>query len=202
MPEIKAGLPESIVMSDGFRKRLNQLLPYIFTVLLVFFSIQIILVSRPPRDFVEDFSAYWAGGKAFIENISPYSSQALELSWMKYVYPPIFALLIIPFSLLPFSTAGIIWVTLSIFLLFGSCIFIIRSVGYSIKWFSSEWAAFAVLGSITALYYPSFSSMALGQISTILLFLVATSFYAQAKKKPVIGGILLVQVGENSATLW
>ncbi|NWJ45820.1 MAG: DUF2029 domain-containing protein [Chloroflexi bacterium] len=178
--------------SESFKKRFSFALLGLTLFLCLFFLFQILLILIQKKAiFAIDFKVYWASGKAIHDNFSPYGANLLQFSEAQFLYPPLFAILMVPFSLLPFEIAGIIWLILSLCLLGAICVFIIKLVGYPKTIFTNTKTVTLILLGISTLLYPVFSAIKLGQISTLIFFLIVAALLAQYRNKPILGGLLL-----------
>jgi len=82
-----------------------------------------------------------------------------------YVYPPAFAYLMVPFSLLPVGTAHRAWVVVQLLLLVGSLVVFTRKV------LGRSWSGTLGATALATLAYPSINNQALAQSNAIILAL-------------------------------
>ena len=78
-------------------------------------------------DHRSDFTVYTAAGDAVLAGADLYKAQ--NPRGLSYVYPPPFAILMVPFSLLPLSLGTLAWYALSVLFTFWSlrmCVAIVR----------------------------------------------------------------------------
>ncbi|MBK8051598.1 MAG: DUF2029 domain-containing protein [Anaerolineales bacterium] len=98
-----------------------------------------------------------------------------------YRYPPLTAQLVLPFTLLPYRMAGILWITLTAVAYVISAWLIGKSSGYA---FGPGLALWLLL-----LWVPALTTMHAGQINGFVLLALAVSFYGLARGRPWIAGI-------------
>ncbi|MGD1021038.1 MAG: glycosyltransferase family 87 protein [Verrucomicrobiia bacterium] len=146
-------------------------------------------------DHRSDFTVYTAAGDAALAGADLYKAQ--NPRGLSYVYPPPFAILMVPFSVLPVSLGSLAWYTLSVVLTFWSlrmCAIMVRAERH----FDGDTFWVAVLAA--ALVLPWFiQGTAEGQATLLMSWLVVAALYWQTKNCPVLGaaclaGAILVKV--------
>lgn len=131
-----------------------------------------------------DFPVYYDTARAVInsENIYLVHSQM-------YIYPPILAIILVPFSLLPLEISTWLWYWVNIGALFGVFYFGFRILSVEPKKIAKrEWILF-----LTLLFSLRFilHNLDLGQINLVILFLTMWSFFLFETGKPFWAGIVL-----------
>jgi hypothetical protein len=67
---------------------------------------------------INDFSVYYTAARAVLEGVDPYAIEGP--TGRPFVYPPGFAVLLLPLALLPFPLAAVLWSVLSLAAIFAS----------------------------------------------------------------------------------
>ena len=134
-----------------------------------------------------DFTVYTAAGHAALAGADLYKAQ--NPRGLSYVYPPPFAILMIPFSMLPVSWGTLAWYALSAALTFWSlrmCVSLVqedRQFGGDTFWLAALAAA---------LVLPWFiQGAAEGQASLLMSWLMVAGLYWQANHRPILGATCL-----------
>jgi Glycosyltransferase family 87 len=104
------------------------------------------------------------------------AARRLGVRPLLYVYPPILADMLIPFSFFPFATAGKIWTAINYALLPLITVLIVRLL--KLRLFS--WGSLIVLLALFS-YRPILLSMAMGQVSVLLLLLSTCGIFFYMK---------------------
>ena len=158
-----------------------------------------LFVSLKPLEPVSDYLFWYAGGT--VAN-SPQRHHLYELATLlpvwnsliapahldvapAYVHPPYFALLFIPFAILPITTSYIIWTVA--WLIFGwiSLILILKSR----KTFSTgEIIAFLI---VTTVLPPSLACIRIGQLSWLILALLGLFYYCFEQRRHILAGVCM-----------
>jgi hypothetical protein len=148
-----------------------------------------------------DFYPRWRGTRALIlEGRDPYSEEVtLEIQKAMYgrparededqvafAYPLYVSLLLLPFSLLPYPMAQAFWISTLILALLAALVFTLRTLG----WVPSP-LQLAGLALWSVLFYPSARSLVLGQVSIVVLALLALSLWAMRSDRPFLAGCAL-----------
>jgi hypothetical protein len=136
-----------------------------------------------------DFGSYDALGQAMLANLDPYRIATPAGQPGVAAYPPIFGMLMMPFSLLPLPLAGALWYFLTQGLLVAGAVLVLRLTASAHS--ERGLAAGAALASIVALLYPVWTNAKLGQVGALLFFLVVASLVARRSGQPIVGGALL-----------
>ena len=148
-----------------------------------------------------DFFAIWYGNNLILNRTSPYSPDATLVIHEKlsgrplgpgvyvhsFAYPAYLAVVLFPIALLPYSTAFLIWTGLQLPMLFIALFLLIRFLKIQLNILG--WVILLVGGSI-GFSFP-LVSYALGQISILLLFLLALTFFFLQEGKQTEAGIML-----------
>jgi peptidoglycan/xylan/chitin deacetylase (PgdA/CDA1 family) len=103
-----------------------------------------------------------------------------------YLYPPAFALLFVPLTFLPFSTAVIVWTACGL-------AFVALAV-YAMFRVLRQYPSFLVLTIVTSLVFWAFpvrTGISLGQPTPLVLCGLACALWARQEHRPVLGGIIL-----------
>lgn len=141
-----------------------------------------------------DFHTYYQAAAAVRHGGDPYAS---VMSWIThysggklyadyYVYAPFFALLLVPFTFVPFSMAVVVWGLCNILFLAGTVACTVRAAGRR----APVWALLALTIAMSFLG-PVRMELQWGQADILLAFLVSASFLSIRARRPVVGGLLL-----------
>ena len=114
-----------------------------------------------------DFRVFYDAAKTYMQGGNPYPAQPALLTWAhgaqnSYAYPPVVAALMVPFALVPYHLAAIIWVASGAF-----------AVALSL-WLLGirDWRCFGAV----FLWPSTLTAVSVGTISTVLLLGVATAW--------------------------
>jgi len=129
-----------------------------------------------PLEHKTDFTVYTAAGRAFFTGENPYEVTSPR-GW-KYLYPPLFALLVAPLSLLPMSEQCLVWYLISV----GFCWGCYRELGRIVGGLRKEesihgripphwWKWLGILAFIAALF-PTLNCLQRGQVGVLKLYLL------------------------------
>lgn len=123
---------------------------------------------------------------AWIHQYSPHQHLGMGFATKSYVYPPFFAFLQVPFSLLSLRHALVAWDLLNVIFLVGAIYALLRVV--DIRPSALEIFVFA---TAALLLDPIRKELFIGQADIFLLFLVCTALWARFEERPYMAGILL-----------
>ena len=162
-------------------------------VLLLYFYHLIAFVVQHSADQQWDFMIYYFAGKAHSLGLDPYvTSNLAQISgkaiWLPYVYPPLTLWFFRLFTLLPFETAYILWLTLKIALAFG-LLYIWKKYFLAHTW-SLLFCFVMVFAYDSALFWDIRS----GNLSLVEQFVLWAAFVAFLKEKPLVFAGLIVVV--------
>ncbi|HTS18883.1 MAG TPA: glycosyltransferase family 87 protein [Verrucomicrobiae bacterium] len=146
-------------------------------------------------DHRSDFTVYTAAGRAVLAGADLY--KAKNPRGLSYVYPPPFAILMVPFSVLPVTLGTLLWYALSVVLALWSLRMCVRMVREER---GLQEAVFwpAVVGAVLVLPWLV-QGIVEGQASVVLAWLVVAALYWQRSGRPGLGatclaGAILVKV--------
>jgi hypothetical protein len=71
-----------------------------------------------PQEYKNDFNVYYFASQEILAGRTPYENSLDD--WTPYLYPPLLAELLVPFTLLPLPVAAYLWFLLNVFSLFGA----------------------------------------------------------------------------------
>ena len=134
-----------------------------------------------------DFTVDTAAGRAVLEGNNIY--QAHNVRGWYYIYPPLFAILMVPFALVPTFWASLAWYALSVFLVAWTIKMCEALVSDALK-FSDNRLLLYVLPPLLVLV-PLMSALARGQTSPVLLWLVTAGLFYGWRRCDWRGGICL-----------
>ena len=155
-----------------------------------------------PRPEPVDFAAYYAGA-SILNSTAPYELYNLQLQQRHieqagfstvgggYIYLPFLAVVLRPLVLLPFSQAAILWLILNLLWLAGSVWLLLDLAGLGKN---NRRSAVALI--LVFLLPPVNSTLVMGQVNIILLFLLAAATcllvrYPASGRAEILAGLLL-----------
>jgi hypothetical protein len=132
-----------------------------------------------------DFTVDTAAGQAVWTGTDIY--QAHNVRGWYYIYPPLFAILMVPFALVPTFWAAIVWYVLSVLLVAWTVKMCAALVTDALQ-FDGDPLWLYALPPLLALF-PLMSALARGQTSPVLLWLVTAGLFYGWKRQDWRGGI-------------
>jgi hypothetical protein len=194
---VRRGFPERRVVRLGVMVRT---IPFIVVVyLLLAYGVYSAFTSQIPSG--NDFYPRWRGTQALVvEGRDPYSEEVtLEIQQGMYgrparededqvgfAYPLYVSFLLLPFALLPYPLAQALWVSALILTILAALLVMLRTV----EWHPSP-LGLVSLSLWSVLFYPSARSIILGQISIVVLALLALALWALEERHEALAGCLL-----------
>ncbi|HUW96907.1 MAG TPA: glycosyltransferase 87 family protein [Anaerolineae bacterium] len=194
---MKRVFPERRVVRLG---AVVRIIPFIAIVyLLLAYGVYAAFTSQIPSG--NDFYPRWRGTKALVvEGRDPYSDEVtLDIQQGMYgrparededqvgfAYPLYVSLLLLPFALLPYPFAQALWVSALILTILAALLVILRTL----EWHPSP-LGLVGLALWSVLFYPSARSIILGQISIVVLALVALALWTLEQRYEALAGCLL-----------
>lgn len=163
-------------------RKTNQFL-FLISIAFCLFSF-IWLLKALFLGYYPDFSGYYFGSKYLLTGLNPYLGGGSLFT--SYVYPPIVLLFFLPFTILTFQTAEIIWTILSLVFLLVSLKLL--SSMLDIKFFSR---LNLFLMSLVFISFPIKFSFGMGQINLFVLCLLVFSLWFFKRKKEFLSGVFL-----------
>ncbi len=147
-----------------------------------------------PREHKTDFTVYTAAGRAFFTGENPY--EVTNPRGWKYVYPPMFALLVAPLSLLPMPEQCLVWYGISVLLCWGCYRELVRIVAKLrgqepfVASRYREW--FPRLGVLAfgAALLPTLNCLQRGQVGVLKLYLLLLGIRLIWDSKGAMGQVL------------
>ena len=162
----------------------------IFFVILTFCLIIVgwSTVYRAAWDNIQrtDYSVYIAAGQAVIDHTNIYAAQNVR-GW-RYVYPPPFAILMVPLAQLPASIGSFIWFLLEIVAIAASSLMsvaLLKDINFSNK----KYLLYAL--PLLSLCVLLVSGVMRCQASAFMFCLIIAAFYFNFNNKPVYAGLSL-----------
>lgn len=162
---------------------------------VVFYFIAIAIIN-PVEYPNSDFFTFWLSGRLFTTGENPYDSQVwvaghhqFGASWIPnatFIYPMPVSLLFAPLGLLPLYQAYVVWVVLSQLMILFALVLLLRAYpGQSHKSFILPIFAGIIL------FRPLYPTLLNGQVSGLLLLVVAAIIYAWEKGKWKQGAVFM-----------
>ncbi|MFC1514704.1 glycosyltransferase family 87 protein [Candidatus Omnitrophota bacterium] len=177
----------------------QRLITLILLVILVFSlcGFAISGIFRSLFGFNVDFLPYYSAAQVFRQGGDMYDPDQIRQAELKnglprfekifsYQYPPLFTVLILPFTFFKYSLAKVFWLALNQIFVIGALFFIWASV---IKKRSFTEVAFFLFLALN--FYPLINNLNLGQINVLILFLICGAFYFFKKGNDIYCGIFL-----------
>jgi Glycosyltransferase family 87 len=142
-----------------------------------------------------DFYTYYQAALTVRDGVNPF---APVVAWIQsyhpgdvfvpnfYVYAPIFAFLLVPFTIFPFATASLIWGLLNVALLFGAIYSFLRFAGERVSLLTLLLltTAASLLSVVRLEFYW-------GQADILLFFLLCAALSTRQSGHPLVAGLLL-----------
>lgn len=130
-----------------------------------------------PLEHKTDFTVYTAAGRAFFTGQNPY--EVTNPRGWKYLYPPLFALLVAPLSLLSMADQCLVWYFLSVAFCWGCY----REASRILRGFQpllpnlgakiySQWVGFLGALAFLAALFPTLNCLQRGQVGILKLYLL------------------------------
>jgi hypothetical protein len=169
------------------QRRWKRILSAAAAILFVVLGVETMLAGAVPVTPRSDFPVYRLAGKAVLEGKDIYGVAGPH-GW-QYVYPPPFAVAMVPFALLPQAWAMLVWFLLSALLTVRAvrmCVTMARdrlSSEEDVLWLS------AVPGLLLIGYYAS--AITRGQASVVMLWLVVGAIFWEWKGRDAAGAAYL-----------
>lgn len=142
-----------------------------------------------------DFYSYYAAARAIRHGLNPF---APVVAWIQsyqpgqpfvasyYVYAPFFALLVTPFTFLPFRPAFLLWSLCNGVMLYGSVVFLVRAAGARLS--HTHVLFLALCASLLSMVRLEYNW---GQADIFVLFFVCAAFYARQREHMTSAALLL-----------
>lgn len=131
-----------------------------------------------------DLTVCLAAGRAVLDGADIYEAQNIR-GWY-YIYPPPFAILMVPFALLPVFWASLIWYILSVILIAGAVRFCVRMVRDAYRYDGDTFWLYVVPPFLVIWLLTS--ALQHGQTTPVLLWLVIAGLAYQARGRELFGG--------------
>jgi hypothetical protein len=184
-----ANLPKSILAKDTpallssvARERRARLLNRVCVVLALLWVALVGLTLAPEPD---DFQTYWRGAWSVAQYGDPYALIHGRQQPNMYIYPPLFAYLMLPLGAVSLRAGQIIWFGVNVVMLAGLIAMCIRASHSVLA--RRYWGVLALLVAVAP---PTRLSLQLGQVS-ILMALVMLGSFLLAKRRAHLSGLLL-----------
>jgi len=134
-----------------------------------------------------DFGVFYQIGEAVLEGKPLYSTPLDNIpnTGSRYLYPPVIALLFVPFTLISYEVAGWLWIASSLIALLAGVYSLVNACSPGLSRRNK-----AIILLLTVLYYPVYGWINLGQITG---FLVASLCFA--------GTVICNQRGESRSAI-
>lgn len=161
-------------------KTIGNILINFFIIFSFIYSILTIvkIISLP---YLLDFAFYYQALQPDLGSYNPYNNGKFVLN-----YPPTAFLFFLPFSLIPYRIAEIIWTLLSYFALLGSIYFLLKSINKRVSIF-----IYLLIYSLAFLSFPIKFNLGMGQVNFFILLFLCLNFFFYQKKRPYISGMFL-----------
>lgn len=103
---------------------------------------------------------------------------------LAYLYPPHFLLAVVPFALLPYTPAYVLWLAVN-------CILLALSMYALERYAGLEGRRALAFRAAALVFLPVFMTLGLGQASMVLLVLFTAAFFAMRNGHPALAGAAL-----------
>ena len=175
--------------------RVRQHLRAVASVVLVVLPVALMgiaaLVVVSERRIGSDFATFWQSGHDVVHGRSPYPSLAslpahATRLFAPFVYPPVAAFLMAPFSILSFPVASVLFFALNLV-----------AAGLALRLLDvTDWRCY----SVVYLSAPLYASLGLGTISPLLLLGVAAAW--RYRDRAAVAGLAVASVITAKLFLW
>ncbi|MHB1006929.1 MAG: glycosyltransferase family 87 protein [Chloroflexota bacterium] len=142
-----------------------------------------------------DFTAYYLAGRAHLLGLDYYQQATLEglaaAAGLRgdlgpFLYPPLFAAAVAPLAALPYPMARSLWFVFGLVAL-GAALLLLKNaarlpVGPGLRGIALAFAVF---------FPPTFDDLLKGQVTTLLLLLLAGAWLALVRARPTLAGALV-----------
>lgn len=154
-------------------------------------------IVDPQRPYLHmtDFTVYTEAGAAFFDGREPY--EVVNIRGWKYIYPPLFALIVAPLSLLGPQQQAAAWFGISVLLCLGSyfeCRRLLAEMLPDIGASRNAVAILSILAGATVLF-PVLNCLQRGQVGVVLLYPLLVGFriilLGQTRRDWFLGGLML-----------
>ena len=180
-------------------ERARRLAPWLLAVVLVALLVRLgaYALDFGRRSLQMDFAAYYAAGQAESAGLSPYLNHVAHdppiwdgvatYRTSRFLYPPPVAHAFRPLAALPYSSAKVVWMVLSLAALAGALWIAGRAAGLR------SHVAWLALASLAGAWYPLLALLERGQADslTLLLVLGAMVLSASGPRRALAAGALL-----------
>lgn len=166
-----------------YKSHLKAFIEPLFILLLIasafWFSLQVNDILQNSR-FVDFRKAMFRGAEAIAHGQSPYDLEGIRQAPFRawYKYPPLFAIMLAPFTRFEFSHVVVAWIILNLFLYIAAFILLIRA-----ELISFRSIQFYVLGIVFLTFQPSIDTLTGGQLEILLLLLFVIAYWATCRSR-------------------
>jgi hypothetical protein len=141
-----------------------------------------------------DFRSYYHAGTKIREGLSPYYFYVPEEGWVSmFSYPPFFAMLMLPFSMMPIGIAAFLWNILSLTALFRIFKLIVEFLSVKQHFNAQKYRIFIFLTLLFTIRFLLYN-FDLTQSTLIVMWGTLESVKYIKEDKFVVGGLLLAGV--------
>jgi len=167
--------------------------------LLLAYGAYSVFTSQIPSG--NDFYPRWKGTRSLIlEGKDPYSDEVTlaiqhgiygrparqDEDQVAFAYPLYVSLFVLPFSLFPYPQAQALWMSALVLFTLTTVIIMVQTLDWKLSL-----VGLAALSLWCVLFYPTSRSMILGQLSIVVLALLAMTLWAMQSGRPVLAGCCL-----------
>ena len=189
--------PKNLVSEWGRRIWAIPLIVVVY--LLLAYAAYSVFTSQIPSG--NDFYPRWKGTRTLIlEGRDPYSDEVTldiqkgmfgrsaraDEDQQAFAYPLYVSLLVLPFSFFPYPQAQALWMSALILLTLGTVIVMLQTLDWRLSL-----AGFTALSLWCVFFYPTARSLLLGQLSLVVLGLLALALWATQRGHSVLAGFCL-----------
>jgi hypothetical protein len=147
--------------------------------------------SLPPHGPNTDFSIYYFGAERFLNHAATLYQFDQTLDLVGYTYPPLSILLFLPFALIDYYPAYILFQLVSVIALVVAALCAIRARQYVFPDLRIDHRKSALFALLVIASGPAFSNSVSGQVNSIVLALCLGAILLGMRRQSLVGGILL-----------
>lgn len=178
-------MKKSTAPANGVSSRTKWVLALLALAVVIALGISTVYRAAFARIERTDFTVYRAAGRAVLEGSDIY--QAHNSRGWAYVYPPPFAIMMVPFAKIPVFWGALIWFVISVSLTVWAVAMAVDLAGRTTVSKRSRWLLYVVPMLSIAGWFVS--AVTRGQASIVLSWLVIAAFYYHFRERNVLGGL-------------
>ena len=178
-------MKNSTAPADGVQSWIKWILALLTLAAVIALGVSTVHRAAFSRIERTDFTVYRAAGRAVLQGSDIY--QAHNSRGWAYVYPPPFAILMVPFTKMSVFWGALIWYVISVLLIAWAVVMAAELVGRTTVSKRDGWLLYVIPVLLISGWLVS--AVTRGQASILLLWLVIAAFYWHFRGQNVLGGL-------------